>query len=438
MNRLKTLIFLAFRIFSFGRKGEKLTRPLLGSILGIALSLIPLIVVIHVSDGMIRGITERTLETWSYHLQTYPYSTHTMDEMIEQANEIESLDIVRNCTVERQGFALAYSEEGRSGITVRAVESDFYSSDPGVRNYLDLESGHFDLTSDDSVVVGRDIARKLNLKPGDELKILTGKFFSNGRFLPKVSRFTVSGVFSTGYDELDRMWVFIPLDSGKKILADNSSYTMIGIKTAEPYDNLKEDMLEVRDLLPRRWGMYTWENLNRAQQENYKTTRMLLIFIMALIVCVAIINISSSLVMLVLEKQEELAILKCLGASPDDITLSYIFTGIMTGLTGTATGVAAGLILSININGIISGGEKIINGIISFFRLILSPLVSLGDSGPVELLNSSYYLDDIPIDMKPGQLALIVAATVLLAVFSSALPARRAGKVKPLDVLRKH
>lgn len=429
MNRLKTLFFLSFRIFSFGRKGEKLSRPLLGSILGIALSLIPLVVVVHISDAMIRGITERTVETLSYHLQTYPYSSHTFEDMINQARELESLPQVRNCTVEQQGYGLAYSSGSRSGVSLRAVEKDFYSSDQGIKKYLTLEEGIFDLSDSKSAVIGRDLARKLNLNVGDEMKILTGKFFSNGRFLPKVSRFTVKGVFSTGYDELDKMWVFIPILTGKQILADNSSRTIIGIKTINPYNNLEEEKQAVLEVLPKRWGIDTWENLNRAQQENFRTTRLMLIFIMALILLVAVINISSSLVMLVIEKQEEIAILKCLGASPEDITLSYIFTGIMTGLTGILGGTIAGLLISFNINGLIAGAETFLNTI----RTILP----FTDSAKIELLNSAYYLETIPVEFEPLSLVFIVIATLILAILSSSIPAYRAGKVKPLDVLRK-
>ncbi|MBB6478928.1 ABC transporter permease [Spirochaeta isovalerica] len=438
MNRLKTLFYLSFRIFSFGRKGVKLSRPLLGSIIGITLSLIPLVVVIHISDGMIRGITERTLETFSYHLQTYPYSTHTIEEMIEQAENLKNLPEVRNATVERQGYGLAYSQGGRDGVTIRAVEEDFYSSDSGVRQYISMEKGLFDISTADSIVIGRDLARKLNLEPGDELKILTGKFFSNGKFLPKVTRFIVKGVFSTGYDELDRMWAFMSLDTGTSILAENSSRAIIGIKTMKPYDNLREEMFAVRDALPKRWGIYTWESLNRSQQENFRTTKMMLIFIMALIVCVAVINISSSLVMLVLEKREEVAVLKCLGASPEDITLSYLITGLLTGITGTVLGTLSGIVISLKINEIISGVEAVLNSLISFFRLVAGSFIPLKESGTFELLNSAYYLDNVPVVIEPDQIIIIVSATLFLSILSSSIPAKRAGRVKPLEVLRKH
>lgn len=440
MNRLKTLLFLSFRIFSFGRKGEKLTRPLLGSILGITLSLIPLVVVLQISGGMIQGITNRFLETFTYHLQAYPYPSNpelTLEEMKEHSERIESHDFVRNATVERKGYGLAYSPSGKGGVTIRAVEPDFYSSDSGVRQYLEIESGEFDITSDNSIMVGRDMARKMALEPGDEIKILTGKFFSNGRFLPKVSKFIVKGVFSTGYDELDRMWVFIPLSVGEKILDDKSSSTIIGIKTEKPYETLKEDMLTVRKSLPMRWGMFTWENLNRAQQENYRTTRALLIFIMALIVCVAVFNISSSLVMLVIEKSEELAILKCLGASPSDIALSYIFTGLFTGITGGLAGLGAGLFISVNINGFIRALEALFNGIISFFQLVLSPFFEFSGES-FQVLNNAYYLETIPVTVSPAELLIILAVTIILAALSSTIPALRAGKIKPLEVLRKY
>lgn len=438
MKRIGTLFFLSYRLFAFGRKGEKLTRPLLGSILGIALSLIPLIVVLFISEGMIRGITERTLETGSYHLQAYPYSTHSMEEMKEEAVKLESLGDVRSTSLEKRGFGLLYSPHSKMGITIRSVEKDFYSSDEGVRQYLELIEGTFEIDDSESIVIGRDMARKLQIQVGEEVKVLTGKFFSNGRFLPKVSKFVVKGIFTTGYDELDRMWVFVPLETGDKILADNSSYQMIGIKTLKPYDTLQKDVLTVRESLPSRWNLRTWESINRSTQENYKTTRMLLLFIMALIVCVAIINISSSLVMLVLEKQEEIAVLKCLGASPDDITQSYIFTGAITGVAGTVIGILTGLVISLRINQILRFLEGSLTLILTGIRKISAPFTGIEETVEVELLNSSYYLDVIPINFELAPLLLIGLGTIFLSIFSSALPARRAGKIKPLEVLRKH
>ncbi len=437
MNRLKTLIFLSFRIFSFGRKGEKLTRPLLGSILAIAVSLIPLIVVIQISDGMIGGITERIIETDSSHLQTFPYSPISVQELIDKSKEIEQLEFVRNCTVERQGFGLVYSKEGKGGAQIRAVEPDFYSSDKGVQQYIQMEDGVFDLSRPDSVMIGRSIARNLGLSTGDEIKVLTVKRFSNGKFLPKISKYKIQGIFSTGYDELDKMWLFIPLSTGEKILTEDMSKTYIGIKTLDPYNNLKEDMLSVRNLLPSRWAMYTWKNQNRSQLEIYQTTKSLLIFIMALIVFVAIVNISSSMVMLVIEKREEISILKCIGASPSDISVSYILTGFFTGIMGSLVGLSAGIIMSVFINEIIRGAEKIVNLVFSFFSFILSPIISTGREN-IQLLNSEYYLETIPVTINPSDIFIVFIVTVLLATVSSSVPALKAGKIKPLEILRKH
>ncbi len=437
MNRLKTLIFLSFRIFSFGRKGEKLTRPLLGSILAIAVSLIPLVVVIQISDGMIGGITERIIETDSSHLRTFPYSPISVQELIDKSKEIEQFEFVRNCTVERQGGGLVYSKEGKGGALIRAVEPDFYSSDKGVQQYLQMEDGVFDLSRPDSVVVGRSIARNLGLSTGDEIKVLTGKQFSNGKFLPKISKYKIQGIFSTGYDELDKMWLFIPLFSGEKILTEEMSETYIGIKTTDPYNNLKEDMLSVRNILPSRWAMYTWKNMNRSQLEIYQTTKSLLIFIMALIVFVAVVNISSSMVMLVIEKREEISILKCIGASPSDISVSYILTGFFTGIMGSILGLFAGIMMSVYINEIITGAEKIVNLVFSFFSFILSPIISTGREN-IQLLNSEYYLETIPVTINPSDILIIFIVTVLLAAVSSSIPALKAGKIKPLEILRKH
>ena len=436
MNRVATLIYFSFRLFFFRGKG-KTTRPLLGAILGISLSLIPLVIVIQVSGGMINGITERYLETLSYHLQVRPYSYQTMEELDRYSEKLKTLDFVRNSTIEKQGLGILYSPEGKSGVTIRAVEEDFYKADRGVEKYIKLEEGHFDLSTINSVVVGRSIARRLKLSAGDEIKLLTGKFFSNGKFLPKISTYVIKGIFSTGYEELDKMWLFIPLSVGQKILAESSSQTIMGIKIHEPYDGLKEARSSLLRILPKRWPVYTWESINKSQQEEYQTVKKLLIFIMSLIVCVAVINISSSLIMLVLEKKVELSVLKCLGASPFNIGLFYVLTGIFTGMMGAFLGLTAGLVISVNINSMIFRIEQVINYIITGVSVLLSPFVDVS-KGSLQLLNSSYYLEEIPVTIEAGQIVLIFFLTVILAAVSSSVPALKAGKIRPMEILRKH
>ena len=107
-----------------------------------------------------------------------------------------------------------------------------------------------------------------------------------------------------------------------------------------------------------------------------------------------------------IEKREEISILKCIGASPSDITISYIFTGLFAGLMGTFTGLSAGLLISININEVISGCEKIVNALVSLFSIAVSPFFDINREN-IQLLSSAYYLDRIPVSVNPRDILII-------------------------------
>jgi lipoprotein-releasing system permease protein len=437
--KLSTALFMAVRAYRNGHGKKKTSRPLIGAILGIAFSLIPLIVVINISDGMIQGITGRYIETYSYHLQLFSYTNPSLEEFQTLAQEVEQIEGVTQSYVERRGFALAYSEKGRTGVNLRAIENELCTDDAEFRKYMEIKAGDFDLTAHRAVVLGQEVARQLQVQPGDSIKLLTGKIFPNGRYVPRVTPFVVQGIVSSGYQELDRLWVFIPLEKGAEMLAEDSSETLLGVKVEDPYSSLAPMVTSIRNSInqDRQWRAYTWMNLNRAQQKSYQTTKMMLQIIMALLVLVAVMNVSSSLIMLVMEKNVEIAILKCIGASPGDIGRVYRYIGLSAGVFGSLLGCMAGIAVSLGINDVISFTEGVVNFFITLFSQFKG-IFTGGTHGDFQLLNSSYYLQDIPIDIEWHTLAIIVISTILLSWIASSLPAARAGRIRPLEVIRKH
>ncbi len=413
-----------------GRR-RRLSPHLLGSILGIALSLVPLLVVMEVADGMIEGITRRFLEVGTYHAQVLlPMAgAETLQAL---AAALRSQPGVRYALVEQQGLGLAAGPKGRSAVTIRAVPAELYAQDEGFRRYFRLEAGGFELASAGSLLLGRELAGRLGVGVGDRLRLLT---LRGGRGLPLVSSFTVRGIFSTGYQELDKLWVYVPLASAGRLLGENGGERFIGLKLDDPFRGLERQLARLR--LPEEAQVYGWYQLEKASYKSFQTTRALLLFIMALIVAVAAVNVSSSLVMVVLEKTPEIAMLKAMGAGPWEIGLGFTVTAAATGLAGTALGLALGALVAVNINGLLAGLERVLNlGGRAAFAL-LSPLLPLLPPPAVRLFNTEFYLEQIPVNLSFRELAAVAAATMLLSVLAAWLPARRAGAIRPLEVLRR-
>ena len=432
--KLDTASFIAFRSFRRNRrKGQYHSRPILGAVTGVALSLIPLIVVINVSEGMIEGIVSRFLETESYHLQIFSYTDKSEEEFREEKEAVLTLEEVKYAFLEKTGAGMAYSDEGSTGIAVRAVEPDIWEKDEEFQRYIQVREGTFDLSGDRSVVLGEAIASKLGVHPGDSVKLLTGKVFPGGRYIPRITPLTVTGIISSGYQDLDRLWVFIPYEQGERLLSEETSRTLLGIKTYVPHGDLRELINRIGTVSPGpNWRAYTWEALNRSELNSYNTTRSMLVVIMAMLVLVAVINVSSSLIMLIVENRQSIGILKCLGASPSGIQRIYRLTGLFVGIGGAFLGCGAGVLISRYVNELVA----LINGAGRLVQKILA-LFSGGGEEEFSLLNAGYYLQEIPVDLQWERILTVGIAAALLSWVTSAVPAARAGRIRPLDVIRK-
>lgn len=436
---LKSSILLAFRmILPKASSTSNARKSILGAVMCIALSLVPLVVVLVMADGMIEGITNRIVGLSSYHLQAIQYpsftdsdDTEVLDRFLET---IRITDGVKSAYPERQGIALAAGKKGRTGATIRAVDPDVFVKDTSFKKYVKVHSGKADLSNSKNVLVGKAMAQNLGVEVGDKLRIITARKSPNGKMIPKISIFNITGIISCGYQEIDALWIFIPFKTGYTLMSNEASQVIIGIET---YDAFSPELHATRDriarLMPNEFELYKWSDMNSSEFENFSSTKLLLLLVMFLIVLVATVNVSSALVMLVMERRREIAILKSIGASNGGITSSFILIGTCIGASGVLIGVPLGLLAAINVNSIISFLEKILN----FFTQLFYQIVAKEGFSKIQLLDPAYYLEEIPVVIPFAELFIISAVTLLLSVLVSVIPSIRAGKEKPLSILRK-
>ncbi|HUI71349.1 MAG TPA: FtsX-like permease family protein, partial [Spirochaetia bacterium] len=147
---------------------------------------------------------------------------------------------------------------------------------------------------------------------------------------------------------------------------------------------------------------------------------------------------SSSVLMIVFERRNEIGILKSIGVGERSLSLSFLLTGFTTGLIGTALGIATGLLVSVNINEVIAGLEWMVNKVLEGVSLLTSVfLPSAQPTGTFTVFNSAYYLKSIPIRIDAPEVVTAAVATLLLCALASWLPASRASRTSPLTILRK-
>jgi lipoprotein-releasing system permease protein len=383
---------------------------------------------------MIEGISRRFLEIGSFHLQARSFQGG--DESIEEiAGRITEHPDVRLSVPLVEGLGIVYSPDGRSGVSVRGLPGDWLEKDEYAASFLQWIEGEYSLSGRSDVLISKEAARNLNVSLGDQVTLLTS--YSGGRgTIMKPTRFTVAGVFSTGYYELDALSLYIPYERALALFPESWS-TVIGIKVDDPYGNYTEIKNDLYEMIPPGWRIYSWYELQRPMFESFRTTRTLLIFIMVLIVMVASVSITSAVVMMVLEHEAELAMLKSTGVSSASIEQLFLILGFLIGGSGAVIGSALGLLVSININGIIRGMEWIAGNL---GAVLLYPFGNISGSSSERLVifNPDYYLENIPVHIQYGEILYAALFALVFALAGAYIPARKAGHMKPLEIFRKH
>jgi lipoprotein-releasing system permease protein len=413
--------FIALR-YLWGRAHEG-GRYLRGAAAGIAVSLVPIIVTLIVADGMIRGIIDRYLELGTGHIQVFNLFNSGDDE--DTIRQIREMDGVRGVWPEQRGMGVLAGRSGKTGVTVRAIESSFWE-DPGGAAFLKIIDGVQKPETNRDIVLGETLAGNIGVQVGDAVRLMTVRTGEGGRLSPRTAVFTVRGILSCGYNEIDALWCIISWEGGKRALSSEQSSTHLIVKIDDPYKNADYFSWELFDEFGSDHSIYTWKDLLRSQYSSYETTRQLLLFIMVLIVIVAAVNVSSATSMLVLERQRDIAVLKVSGASVRGVTGVFLWGSFLTGLTGGIIGITAGLLIGSNINFLIRSLEKFL----SFFS-------GLFNGEEVKILDPGFYLETIPIIIDWTMVFLIFLFAIICSVFASWIPALRAGKLKPMELLRK-
>ena len=441
MTITSSLLFARRLILPRTGRSSPARKSLSGAMLCIGISLVPLIAVVSVSNGMIQGMTQRIIGLSTSHLEAF------LPRMSDEASSPENLRKCAEKLAETEGITAAYPEVNasalaagksyRTGVQIRAVDPSIFSENASFRTLLAVTDGSVSAfrSGTKTAVIGQKTAELLGIKAGDMFRIITAAG-TDGAVIPRTAVFRAAAVVSSGYQELDAMWVFIPLDTAYTLLKQGTAqYTVL----LETKDAFSPDLVKIQrncgENSPAFVNIYRWDELNQSEYENFSSTKVMLVFIMLLIVLTASVNISSALVMLVMERRREIAILKSFGGSSGGIALSFLVAGTAAGFGGVLMGVPLGLLCAVNINSIVRFAENCVNRASEFAYIIAGHDPS--DFTHITLLDPAYYLTEIPVSVPFGDIAVIAGATILLSLAVSVIPAYRAGKERPLETLRK-
>ena len=383
------------------------------SMAGLTLGVMVLIIVLSVMNGFDREMRNRILGMVP-HAQIFRSGEMTKADQVREEALKHPMVLGASAYIETQG--MVSGNDRSQGVLISGVDPETVRSVSILPDHL-VEGEIEDLAAQPfGVIIGETLARILNVGLGDKLTVFVPEISINiASMQPRFKRFTVVGVFKVGA-ELDANLVITHIDDLGKLLLYGGAVDGVQLKTTDLF-RARQIALEIgQQLLPENYYVSDWTrtqgNLFQAIQLEKKLVGLLLFMIVA----VAVFNIVSSLVMLVTDKQGEIAVLRTLGATSRQILGVFIVQGTAIGVIGIAVGVILGIIGALTIADIISWVEITFN---------------------VEFLNADvYFISYIPSELQLADVYLISGATFVISVISTIYPAWKASKISPPEVLR--
>ena len=402
-NQMKSLFWISrvsHRFARVDRKGRSAVTSLLAT-LGISFGVMTLIVVMSVMNGFQMSFIDAILEVSSYHIRAVdlPEESEKDLQLFCQTDKR-----VASCQPFYEAQALMTGEKGGAlAVNIRACGNEIYDNDEGFRREVKMLSGSFNLTEPDSIVLASSLARNLGVRPGSQVNLLVMSGGSDVDLFSQDRIFTVTGVFTTGYQEINNAYAFVGLDAAEKYFG-SSAKKIWGIKL----HHYNDDLRILHALNDSHYS--SWRSYNRTFFGALRIEKNILMLLVALIFVVVAINIYNGMRRLVFERRSEIAVLSALGARKREIKSIFVMRGFITGALGALSGLLFGILISLNTDLVFTAAAKLMY----WAQYIFTAITDRSNLAYVQI-NSSYNLyATIPARIFPGE----VVAITLFGLFS--------------------
>jgi len=396
------------------RRTEFISFISLASMLGTALGVTALITVLSVMNGFGEELRSRILSVAAHVTVTGLGNELTDWQSVQQQVSGNEQVLGSAPYVLAQGLLTQKSKS--SGVMVRGIlpaeESSVSSLGENMKGgkIEHLAPGEY------RIVLGQELAWSLGVWVGDKVTLMAPQAsVTAAGILPRMKRFTVAGVFEAGMYEYDSGLVMIHIADAQKLYRLGNNVTGLRLKLDE-IDAAPLFSLELGNQLGALYRIRNWTQENVSFFRALKIERNVMFVILMLIVAVAAFNLVSTLVMVVTDKQADIAILRTLGMSPANIMSVFIYQGIIIGFIGTLLGLLGGIALALNVSAIVSAIE-------GFFQVQFMP-------------PDLYYISGFPSRLDWNDVAIIGVLSFVMSVLATLYPAWRASRTQPAEALR--
>ena len=386
------------------------------SVAGVTVGVMALIVVIAVMTGAEADFRSRILGVEPHVVVMRHGGKFTDYGKVTQ--RIADIEGVQSASPFVYNQVMLRSSSGVSGAVLRGIQPESFAQDlnnhnlPSLRNAFPLLSGQLNQdrgkASMPGIVLGKELAGILGVVKGDVVYLISPRgMISPIGHVPSMKRFKVAGLFESGFYEYDQSLAYIHIKDAQKTLHMGDAVSGVGVRVKDIFQagGVKEKI--TAELGFPYWAK-DWMQMNKNLFSALKLEKKAMFVILTLIVLVAAFNIASSLIMMVMQKTKDIAILKAMGATDKSIKKIFIFKGMVIGSVGTFLGLGLGFLLC---------------WLLKHYKFI-------------ELPGDVYYFTTLPVKLEYVDVFLIAAASLLICFLATLYPARQAAKLNPVEAIR--
>jgi lipoprotein-releasing system permease protein len=388
---------------------------------GVAIGVMVLCIVMSVMTGFEEDLRDRILG-FNPHivLLSHGGTVREYPRVVETIREVPGVVAAAPFVY---GQAMVSSDTSVSGTIVRGVEPEHVSDVVDVRRHLKegaterlgqpmpvttVVEGKDETIEVSQVLIGSELAKALHVRVGDWVNVMSplGSPTALG-MVPRVKRFAVGGIFDSGMYDYDSTILFMSMADAQRFFEIGPKATGVEVRV-DRIDGAREVAREIEARVGYPYYARDWMEVNRNLFVAFRLEKFIQFIVLLLIVLVAAFNIAATLIMVVMEKRKDIAILKSMGATNLAIGTVFVFKGAVIGILGTAVGILGGL-----------GGAALLER----YQFI-------------ELPKDVFYVSTVPVRIYPENFAMVALAAVAICILATLYPARQAARLAPVEVIR--
>ena len=403
-------LFLGIKYIKAKRTQGFISAITIISILGVLVGVMSLVVVLSVMNGFREDLMSKILGVNS-HVLVLKFGG-AFQEYEKTAQKISKLDGLVSSTPFIYTQVMVNNNSGSvSGAVLRGIDPESAGKVVDIERMVkkgsldSLVSRHDGLPA---VIIGSELSKQLGIYPGDTLTVVSpeGKLTPLGR-VPNSVKFKCTAIFDSGMYEYDASMIYISLKSAQDFLGMGDRVTGLEVRVKDPHTS-ERVATSIQNELGYPFWTKDWKMMNRSLFSALKLEKITMFIILSMIVLVGALNIISTLVMVVMEKTREIAILRAMGASAKSIMAIFMFQGLLVGVVGTLAGLISGLGLC---------------------RL-------LGKYKFISLPADVYYISKLPVRVEFGDVCLVALAAVVISFAATLYPSWHASRTNPVEAIR--